>query len=521
MASSERAGIVAEEAARVLSAALAAEWETLTGGALSSIEGCLQQVLRRVGGALVEQLACLRLATLAEAVPTCPRCAGAVRLVGGARPRTLEGLVGPIQVARPWYHCAACRQGYAPLDAAWALGRGLLSPGLARVVGRDGLEAAFGQGADLVAENLGVRLDADTPPARGYPAVTEGLGSLVEEDQREVQRWALPADQPAPPVLAVELDGVLLHERERWVEVKVGRVAALGPGLVADAQSGERHLALGPSGYCADLGTAETFWERLAREARRAGLGRGVRTVVVLGDGAAWIWHPVRWYLGLPGVRVVEIVDFFHASEHLSTVADAVFGAGTPAAAAWLDETRHALRHAGPVPVLAALATLAAPTADAADVVRRAIGYLTTNAARMGYPAFRAELLPIGSGAIESTAKSLIQARQTQAGMRWTRAGAQRVASLRALHRSGRWAAFWASQPQARLRLLRALPAAPAAPPPATGEEPQPSPPMGAPAPPAADSPPSGAASIATAGKPWAKGKDFWRRTPIRHRRSA
>lgn len=94
--------------------------------------------------------------------------------------------------------------------------------------------------------------------------------------------------------------------------------------------------------------------------------------------------------------------------------------------------------------------------------------------ARMDYPAFRAELLPIGAGAIESTAKNLIQARQTQAGMRWTRQGAQRVASPPALHRSGRWQAFWASQPLARLRLLRAPPAAPAAPP-AADEGPPPS----------------------------------------------
>ena len=386
------------------------------------------------------------------------------------------------------------------------------------MVSRDGLEAAFGQGADLVAENLGVHLDADT-----VRAVTEGLGSLVEGDQREVQRWALPADQPVPPVLAVELDGVLVHERERWVEVKVGRVAAVGPDLVVDAASGERHLALGPSSYAVEVGAADAFWERLAREARRAGLGRGVRTVVVLGDGAAWIWHPVRWYLGLPGVRVVEIVAFFHASEHLSTVADAVFGAGTPAAAVWLDETRHALRHAGPVPVLAALAALAAPTAAAAEDVRRASGYVTTNAARMDYPAFRAELLPIGSGAIESTAKNLIQQRQAQAGMRWTRGGAQRVASLRALHRSGRWQAFWASQPQARLRLLRALPTAPAAPLPAADADPPPSPAptKDAPAPAAGGAPASGTASTATAGKPWAKGKDFRRRASIRHRRSA
>ena len=507
---SEQARMLAEEAVQVLSEALLAEWDPLTAGTLGDLELRLQQALRRVGGALVEQLARLRLAALAQTVPTCPRCAGAVRLVDGARARTLEGVVGPIRLVRPWYHCGACRHGFAPLDAAWALGRGLLSPGLARVVSRDGLEAAFGQGADLVAEQRGVQLDADT-----VRAVTEGLGALVEADQQDLQQWALPADQAPPPVRAVELDGVLVHERDRWVEVKVGRVAALGPEVVVEVQTGESHLALGPSSYAVEVGPAAAFWERLGREARRAGLGRGVQTVVVLGDGAAWIWHPVHWYLGLPGVRIVEIVDFFHASEHLSTVAAAVFGAGTPAADAWLDETRHALRHVGPTPVLAAVAALAAPTPEAAEAVRRACGYFTTNAARMDYPAYRAAQLPIGSGAIESTAKNLIQARQTQAGMRWTRPGAQQVASLRALHRSGRWQAFWASDPLTRLRLLQPLPAAVEDVPPA------PAPPRDARAAAPGSAPASGTAVIATAGKPWAKGKDFWRRASISHRHSA
>jgi len=76
--------------------------------------------------------------------------------------------------------------------------------------------------------------------------------------------------------------------------------------------------------------------------------------------------------------------------------------------------------------------------------------------------------LPIGSGAVESACKSVVQARTKGAGMRWSGAGAQRVVALRALHRSGRWDAFWQTQPQ-RARLLlfpraRRRPAARAAP---------------------------------------------------------
>jgi hypothetical protein len=500
-----QAAVVAGELVEVLTSALAAEWEVLTRADVGTMERCGQRVLRVVGGALMERLACLRLANLASSAPACPRCGGATRLVDAARPRHLEGLLGPIHVRRAWYHCVRCRHGFAPLDRVWGLGRGLLSPGLARVVCRDGLEAAFGQGANLVAENLGVWVDEET-----VRAVTEGMGAVVEDDQREWTRWALPAEEAAPTLLAVEVDGVLLHERERWVETKLGRVAALGPALVVEKESGDRHLALGPSAYSVEVGTADAFWARLTREVSRAGLGRGVQTVVVLADGASWMWQQARHHLGLPGVRVVEIVDFYHASAHLSTVADAVFGPGTAQARDWLDRHRHRLRHEGVGPVLAALSALDPGDADARDEVRRAQGYVTDHAERMDYPACRARLLPIGSGAIESTAKNLMQQRQTQAGMRWTRLGAQRVASLRALHRSGRWDTFWQSQPLARLRVLREHTAK------AACHEPQPTstvPDL----PPPATRPSPVATRITIDGKPWAKGTNYWRRISLTH----
>jgi len=97
----------------------------------------------------------------------------------------------------------------------------------------------------------------------------------------------------------------------------------------------------------------------------------------------------------------------------------------------------------------------AAAESAAATAVRRAIEYVTTNAARLDYPTFLARRFPIGSGAVESSCKSVVQARTKGAGMRWSAPGAQQVVSLRALHRSGRWDAFWQAQPQrARLHLV-------------------------------------------------------------------
>jgi hypothetical protein len=210
---------------------------------------------------------------------------------------------------------------------------------------------------------------------------------------------------------------------------------------------------------------AQAFWGRAHIEACRRGRGTAaVRTVVALGDGAEWIWRHARAYLGLPDVEMVEIIDLYHAYEYLWAVGNAVFGEGT-AAAAWVEPLKTRLYTEGAAPLHAALTTLARtvciPTADttaesvAATAVRRALEYVTTNAPRLDYPAFMARRFPIGSGAVESSCKVVVQARTKGAGMRWSGVGAQRVATLRALHRSGRWDAFWQSQPQrARLHLV-------------------------------------------------------------------
>src|SRR6185436_377805 len=140
-----------------------------------------------------------------------------------------------------------------------------------------------------------------------------------------------------------------------------------------------------------------------------------------------------------------------------------VYGGGTEAAAAWVGPLKRRLVEEGVRPVLAALARLEPASAAATDEVRKAQGYFTEQAARMDYPSFIARQWPIGSGVIESANKTLITAREKGAGMRWQGTGAQAVASLRAVHRSGRWAAFWRTQPQ-----RRRLPVAPRRPRPST-----------------------------------------------------
>jgi hypothetical protein len=465
----ELSGAIIQELGAMFMEALTAAAPTLLTVDLDGMEQQLQVLGRRVLGRVVEQVVAAR-AAAPGVPPACPRCGGRARCAGRARPRQVQGLVGDYRLRRPYYVCRACHTGQAPLDTQLGLDGGALSPGLSRVACRLGIDASFGAAADLVAETLGVRV-----PEEAVRRITEGIGAVAEAEQQALMRQARrgqviaprppPAADPPPPVLVVEVDGVQVPLVAGWQELKVSRVAPLGPTLQTDRATGRTYLAVGPSGYGAGLEPAEACWYRTYVEVCRQGVGTSVRTVVVLGDGAEWIWTHAPRFLALPGVELVEIVDIYHAYEHLWAVGHAVFGLGTPATTAWVEPLKDRLYTDGVGPVLATLAALTPPDAAAAEEVRLALGYFTAHAARMDYPCFVARQLPIGSGAVESACKALIEQRAKQAGMRWSRAGLQAVASLRALHRSGHWAAFWQTHPQRRRSPISRRPPAPAPPP--------------------------------------------------------
>ena len=478
-----------------LSSAIIQEMQALVGEALEAVipemlradlatlEQQAQQVGRVLLGQLIEHVAAGRAQLLPRPV-CCTDCGG--HLKRQERPRHLVGLVGDYTLHRAYYWCAACQQGEAPLDGALGLGAGTVAPGLLRVVARATVETGFTPAVEQVQEALGATLSDET--AR---RLAEQLGAVAEaQTQAAIARaqqgqpvWAEAEVQSADDttILAVEVDGVLVHQEASWREMKVVTLAPLGPDLQTDPAHERAQLAWGAASYGVGTEEAEAFWWRVYVEARRRGLGTAaVRTVVVLGDGAHWIWERVRPFLCLPGVEVVEIVDIYHAYQYLWAVGNALYGTGSLEAAAWVAPLKEQLSRHGAAPILTALAALAPSTEEAVRAIADAQTYFTGNAARMDYPQFAARQFPIGSGAVESACKGLVEARLKQAGMRWGVPGSQAIASLRALQRSGRWAAFWQTHPDRQPaepphRVRQAT--TPAAHPAATAAPPGPAPP--------------------------------------------
>lgn len=411
-------------------------------GDCQAIERGLREALRILGGASLGAVLGERAAHMPRPV-RCDACGGTLKLVAGDRSRHLYSMVGETTVERAVYVCVDCHHGQNPFDETMGLDQGALTPGLARIACRIGIEDAFENAAAVIQETVGIHV-----PAGAVRRVCEKVGAVAEAQQHAVIDDAGHVREPRDGVemLLVEVDGVMAHIDGSWHEVKVGRASSLGPTTHEDTRSKRRILDLGPTTCGGGREEAKDFWYRAYVLALQAGLGQTTHQVVVLGDGARWIWRDAAAFLGGPHRTVIEIVDIFHAYAHLWNVAHALF-ADDIARAAWIHPLKDALYEQGGGPILAALQALHPTDPQAREIVDTETGYFTTNASRMDYPRYLAQQWPIGSGAIESLCKNLVEKRAKQAGMRWTGAGIDAILALRAVHRSQHWDDFWAHAP--------------------------------------------------------------------------
>ena len=155
-------------------------------------------------------------------------------------------------------------------------------------------------------------------------------------------------------------------------EVKIGVVCELGPDRRHDPKTGRDPLVLGSRQYVAGVEDADTFFARLTTRVDPArDRARGPMRILMIGDGGPWIWARSQ-YVAAPGDEVHEILDLFHAGEHLGEVAKAVHR-DEKAAQAWAESWTERLRDEGPEPVLCALQDLRPRGRSARDTVRKEI----------------------------------------------------------------------------------------------------------------------------------------------------
>jgi len=189
------------------------------------------------------------------------------------------------------------------------------------------------------------------------------------------------------------------------------------------------------------IGNAEAVWALLIGYLRL--LGAAYADVVeFIADGAEWIWKRVERLCTLaeiPAAKVVEVLDFYHASQYLSEALATCRTMPKAQRQALYKRLRHALRHQtdGGEVVQEALRALA--TTHRSKAISRALGYLETHAHRMRYVTLEARKLPIGSGQVESAVRRVVNLRFKAPGSFWTETTVNGLMHLRAAFKAGRW----------------------------------------------------------------------------------
>jgi hypothetical protein len=241
--------------------------------------------------------------------------------------------------------------------------------------------------------------------------------------------------------LYIGIDAAKAHTGGAWHDVKC---AALYPGALPPTRAGAAQPPAaapswdraGPKRYVARQEEAGAFGPRVYVAALQAGLAQA-EEVVVLGDGAEWIWNLAAEHFH----GATEILDYYHAAEQVWKLVPVLYGEGSMAGQRWAQTRCQDLKEHGPAGLLRALRRRVGKTAAQREALRLARGYFSTHRRRMQYPEFRRRGLMIGSGPVEAACKVVVGQRLKGAGMRWSEAGADAMLAIRTTVLNGDYAA--------------------------------------------------------------------------------
>ena len=357
----------------------------------------------------------------------CPKCGKRIPVKARDRERTVRSLSGPITFKRNYHYCEECKYGFYPVDRLLNLPEeGELTSEMEKRVLDFAVNDVYGECAarwnlhypQPISENLLRRVIAR-------------IGAQCEAaDQGYLQHELKPADAVAE-VLVVESDGSLLPIRgpEPWKEAKVGVVYR------HDREANEP--IAGSARYVAVVNGLGEFAPVL-EEALHVERIEEVPTVVWVGDGAVCNWTLADQL----APDAIQILDWHHAVEHAVDCGKVLLGEDSPWLPLW-QQRAETLLSQGPDAVVGELmecipevGSRRRDRAEALEALNNLIGYYRNNERRMNYRLLREEGLPIGSGAVESAHRHVLQTRMKRAGQRWSMRNARRMARLRAAYRT-------------------------------------------------------------------------------------
>ena len=417
---------------------------------ISEVEMALRESLREIG---CEALRCF-LENAGKEIEGEIECGcGGKMEYQRQREATIWSVFGKVKYARAYYAGSRCGHGKAPVDEQYGIEPGKVTAGLANLVGLSGIDKAFEDGKKWLHSFLLFEVSENT-----IRAETEQLGGLqrqmdeelIQAMQDEAQLQKREYDQrQAPERMYGSIDAAkvrieprdeqekALAGREKWRDLKIGcwyqgEIVPKRERSVRQKGKVEREgtvIRAKNKEYFCEIGPADEFGKLLWATGCSANADHA-RVLVFVCDGAVWIWNLVDQYFP----HAVQIVDWYHAEDHLKRVAEEAFPFPEQRQV-WLKEITEDLWQGRVELVIAACQDLS----DHCELARQTASYFSNNCERMRYANFRAQGYLIGSGVIESACKQIVSQRLKLPGAQWNLDGAILTAKARAAWLSGKW----------------------------------------------------------------------------------
>jgi len=376
----------------------------------------------------------------------CEHCERILRTNKKLVPLTLMTLYGKLTIKRDELHCRACgggrglNDGYLQIFKKHRITHDLCE--LVTYVGQ--LVASFEEGKETIKKFLGfMGVEVSTSQIR---KIAEEIGEKVHKlDKIESEKIYNEPEKYIPTLLEKDkregvsytlVDGSQVNTRiqdengSSWKEMKL--VEGFSDKDIINRKNGDSVIV--KKEYGAIFGSVENFKKEVLRVALGSGYGL-YRNHVVLGDGAAWIWNMSKELFP----DAIEILDFYHVSENTHDYAKVLYPNDEVSRNRWANIILDKLKNGKEDEAIELIDKDKLKIRKFPKGIVNLPEYLKNNRTRIRYKYFKELGYYIGSGAIESGNKTVIQQRMKQAGMRWSASGGQYIATLRSKYKSNIW----------------------------------------------------------------------------------
>ena len=384
------------------------------------------------------------------------------------RPKTIHGLFGWVTYVRVCYaRLDGGGAGWAPLDEQLGVQRGYAPDCqyfMACFCGRQ----PYQESLDHFHEVFRADDQEKVSMHKAHQMTCAVNRGLEQQRQQEITEYLeehtrVAVQEPITDTMAVCIDAGKVPTRAnenvddagaksyecQYRDAKVATVSAVqkpkdtdepAPADEPAAEDEDDEVRLTNTSCVTGIEHADAFFPRIEVEMQRRSAQVAALSLVIIGDGAGWIWDRVA-DLAERGQKVWHILDFWHACDHLAKIARSLHGDGTAAFKKCFKRWRGMLRSSRGAEVIEELTKLRDSGEHPAlrDDLQGEIDYFTANAQRMDYRRYRELGLPIGSGTVESACKNVVAARMKQSGMMWGMPGATGMLQLRASLKSRRF----------------------------------------------------------------------------------